>query len=92
MLNLLVSVSQWEREAIAERTAFVLQHKRLKREVYGHPPFGFRREDARLIEVPEELQALRVTERMRENGRSLRQIAEWLSANGFVLRQNGKKW
>ena len=27
MLNVLASVSQWEREAIAERTATAMQHK-----------------------------------------------------------------
>jgi DNA invertase Pin-like site-specific DNA recombinase len=35
VLNVLVSVAQWEREAIAERTAEALRHKRTTGQFYG---------------------------------------------------------
>jgi DNA invertase Pin-like site-specific DNA recombinase len=40
VLNVLVSVAQWEREAIAERTAEALRHKRAAGQVYGPVPLG----------------------------------------------------
>src|SRR5262245_49574260 len=35
VLNIMTAVAQWEREAIAERTAAVLRHKRAQRQVYN---------------------------------------------------------
>ena len=92
MLNVLASVSQWEREAIGERTAFVLGHKRQAREVYGQSPFGFRREGNRLVEVPIEKWALLTATRMRNTGTSFRRIGEWLAAQGLSPRQGGREW
>lgn len=41
VLNVLASVSQWEREAIGERTATVMQHKLARGEYTGgKPPYG----------------------------------------------------
>jgi len=42
VLNIMVSVSQWEREAIGERTRDALRHKRAKGERLGTVPFGYR--------------------------------------------------
>jgi site-specific DNA recombinase len=43
VVNMLGVVAQWEREAIGERTAEALAHKRRNGFVYGRTPFGFRR-------------------------------------------------
>ena len=40
VLNIMVSVSQWEREAIGERTRDAMRHKRAKGERVGTVPFG----------------------------------------------------
>src|SRR5471030_1073704 len=40
VLNIMVSVSQWEREAISERTRDALQHKRSQGERVGNIAFG----------------------------------------------------
>lgn len=45
VLNVLVSVSQWEREAIAERTSVALQHLRRKGVKMGRAPYGWRYSD-----------------------------------------------
>ncbi len=92
VLNLLASVSQWEREAVGERTSFALAHKRRNRLAYSKVPFGFRRQADSLLEVPEELWALQVGRRMRGDGISLRRIGEWLTSRGFTARQGGKTW
>src|ERR1017187_3547331 len=43
VLNIMVSVSQWEREAISERTRDVMQHKIKNNEWIGNTAFGHRR-------------------------------------------------
>jgi DNA invertase Pin-like site-specific DNA recombinase len=40
VLNVMMSVAQWEREAIGERTKDALRHKRLTGERVGTVPFG----------------------------------------------------
>lgn len=52
VVNMLGVVGQWEREAIAERTAAALSHKRQKRLAYGRTPFGFVRVGSALFEHP----------------------------------------
>jgi DNA invertase Pin-like site-specific DNA recombinase len=42
VLNIMVSVSQWEREAIGERTRDAMHHKRANGERVGTVPFGYR--------------------------------------------------
>src|ERR1035441_6225828 len=42
VLNIMVSVSQWEREAIGERTRDAMQHKKAKLEFNGNVPYGYR--------------------------------------------------
>ncbi len=91
MLNLLASVSQWEREAIGERTAIALGHKRSEWRVYGPAPFGWRREGDRLVPVLEEQDALSEMRRMAAAGATLRQIGEMLTARG-VTPHRGCGW
>lgn len=42
VLNIMVSVSQWEREAIGERTRDAMHHERANGERVGTVPFGYR--------------------------------------------------
>ena len=51
VLNVLVSVAQWEREAIGERTVAALAHKKTLGEHVGAPAFGYRVEGTGLVEV-----------------------------------------
>jgi site-specific DNA recombinase len=92
MLHLLASVSQWEREAISERTAFALGHKRRSGKAYGRVPFGFRRQGDDLIEIPEAQVAITKMRHMHEAGASLRQIAAMLTQSGLTPPQGGKAW
>jgi site-specific DNA recombinase len=92
MLNLLASVSQWEREAIAERTSFALAHKRRNGSVYGPVPFGYRRIGAKLA-VDDDQQALlaRIRE-MRDAGSSIRKVCAWLNNNGVKTPRGCSRW
>jgi site-specific DNA recombinase len=90
--NLMASVSQWEREAIGERTAFALGHKRRNRQAYGHTPFGYRREGDRLVEDRTQQAALAEARRMSDSGAKLREIGAALTATGVQTPQGGAEW
>lgn len=92
MLHLLGAVGQLEVRQVSERTKFALAHKRQRREAYGPVPFGFRREGNELIPEPNEQLALRVIQGMRQDGATLRGIAEWLTANSYKTKSGGSKW
>ncbi|HEV8339592.1 MAG TPA: recombinase family protein [bacterium] len=92
MLNVLASVSQWERESTAERTSSVLRHKRQHLEAYsGEVLYGFRRIGDRLEAVPNELETVARILRLRSQGLSLRRIAETL-AEAKVSTKKGGHW
>lgn len=89
VLNVLASVSQWEREAIGERTAVAMQHKVAEGEyVGGEPRYGFRVADdgVRLVAVEAEQAVLAEARRLRDGGLSLRAVARELDASGLRSR------
>ena len=73
VLNIMVSVSQREREAIGERTRDAMRHKRAKLEFNGNAPYGFRlAADERHVEPePGEQAVLQRIQRLRNSGKSL---------------------
>ena len=87
VLNVLASVSQWEREAIGERTAAVMRFKAAAGEYTGgQAPYGFRVEAGELVSVAGEQAVLAAAREARASGLSLRAIARALDARGFVTR------
>ena len=93
VLNIMVSVSQWEREAIGERTRDAMSHKRAKGERIGTVPFGFRMaEDGTLLEeAPAEQDVLGRIRQLKAAGRTMREIADELNRQGFTTRR-GTAW
>ncbi len=94
VLNVLASVSQWEREAIGERTAAAMQHKAsLGEYTGGELPYGFELapDGERLVENAEEQRVLGIARRLRNAGQSLRAVARTLNAEGFRSR-TGKEF
>lgn len=91
VVNMLGVVAQWEREAIGERTAAALSHKRSQGIAYGPTPFGYRREGVSLVPDAREQAALRAAIRMDRDGASFREIAAHLTASG-VKPHRGKAW
>jgi len=93
VLNIMVSVSQWEREAIGERTRDAMSHKRAKGERVGTLPFGFRMaaDGSRLEEEPAEQDILFRIRQLKAAGHTIRQIAEELNRQGFTTRR-GTAW
>lgn len=85
VLNVLVSVSQWEREAAGERTRAVLRHKADKGEAVSRAPRGLRIEGKRLVADPES-DGLRLAARARQlraAGMTFQAVADALDAEGF---------
>ncbi len=87
VLNVLASVSQWEREAVGERTAAVMQHKASQGEYTGgRAPYGFRVEAGRLVAVEAEQAVLTAVREARASGLTLRAIAASLESRGLLSR------
>lgn len=85
VVNILGAVSQWEREAIAERTSAALQHKKSQGEYTGGKvPFGFVVKDGALVEDAHQLAARDRMLDLHAQGLSVRKIAAALTAEGYV--------
>lgn len=91
VLNIMVSVSQWEREAIGERTRDAMRHKRAKLEYVGNAPYGYwLAPDGKHVEPePDEQAILQQIRRLRKAGKSLRRIAEQLNRAQIRTRSGG---
>jgi site-specific DNA recombinase len=104
ILNVVTSVAQWEREAIAERTTAVLRYKRDHNQVYNHPPFGYdrkergkwnaskKRHEAMLVPDPKEQLVILRIKRLRKQGKTLRVIADKLNAEKVPTKIKGGTW
>ena len=91
VMNLLATISQWERETIAERTSTALQYKKSENKKYcGITPFGFKNVDGLLIEVAEEQEALTMMRTMRNQGAPFYAIADKLNEMSIKPRKGGK--
>jgi site-specific DNA recombinase len=95
VLNILMSVSQWEREAIGERTRDALQHKRAQGERVGKIPFGFDLADDGINLIPnaQEQEGIEHLKRWKldQPHASLHQLARRLDAMG-VPTKSGQPW
>jgi DNA invertase Pin-like site-specific DNA recombinase len=93
VLNIMMSVSQWERETIGERTRDAMQHKKANGERVGTLPFGFRlsADSEHLEENEAEQQMLSRIQSLRTSGFTLQQIAEDLNRQGYTTRR-GSPW
>lgn len=93
VLNIMTAVSQWEREAIGERTRDAMRHKRSNGERVGNISYGSRLAgDGRHLEPDAGEQAvLAQAQRLRRAGTTLRGIAAALNQEGFRTRR-GTAW
>lgn len=90
VLNVLVSVAQWEREAIGERTAAALEQKKAQGEHVGGVAYGFRVEGAGLVQVEAEIRAIILIKQLREEGWTLQAIADELTRLGIPTKRGGR--
>lgn len=91
VLNLLASVSQWEREAIGERTRVALQHLQAQGAHIGSAPFGRAwTATGELVPVDDEIETVQLVRQLRHEGLSLREIADRLTADGRKTKRGGR--
>lgn len=89
VLNVLGSVSQWEREAIGERTSAAMRFKAGAGEfIGGGTPYGYRlaKDGTRLVTLPSEQRVVAAAKRLRARGLSLRAVASRLTRRGMRSR------
>jgi site-specific DNA recombinase len=93
VITIMGAVSQWEREAIGERTRDALSHKRSQGQRVGNIAFGSRlAHDGQHLEAePSEQAALVEIQRLRSQGTTLRGIAVVLNQGKFRTRC-GTEW
>jgi DNA invertase Pin-like site-specific DNA recombinase len=93
VLNIMTAVSQWEREAIGERTRDALSHKRKRGERVGNIPFGSKlADDGQHLEPdPDEQTTLNEIRSLRKRGTTMRDIATTLDQRAYQTRR-GTPW
>ena len=92
VLNVLMSVAQWEREAIGERTAVAMAHKRTCHEYTGGKvPYGWtlNADGVNLDPNDAEQAIIREAIQLRAGGLSLRKVGTELEARGMLPRSGG---
>lgn len=91
MLNMLLVFSQFEREAAAERTRAALQAKKSRRERLGASPLGYYTDEDKCLHVDhEEMGTVERARELRTLGKTLREIASILEAEGRKTKRGGK--
>lgn len=89
VLHVLVSVAQWERETIAERTVDALRHKKANGARLGAVPLGFRRDGDHFVEDPEEQRVVARARELAASGANQSAIARTLTAEGHRSKRGG---
>lgn len=92
VLNVMMTIFQWEREVIGERTKAGLQFKKGKGERVGQVPFGYDLDEdgVHLIPNAAEQEAIRVVQQLRTDGLSQRKIVDELNARGIPAKEGGQ--
>lgn len=94
VLNVLLSVAQWERETIGERTRDALRHKIAQNQRVGKVRFGYdlAEDGTSLVANEVEQNALGLIQKLRQSGLSLRGIAAELTARGVATKERRGTW
>ncbi len=90
VLNVLVSVAQWEREAIGERTSAALAHKKAIGEHVGAPAYGYQVQGTELVALDGELAIAERIIASRAAGATFATIADDLNAAGVPTKRGGR--
>jgi site-specific DNA recombinase len=88
-LNLMMTVFQWEREVISERTKAALGHKKSKGQPLGSARFGSNLTSSTLEFNQSELAVIKLILNLRAEGRTQKQIADHLNQNNIKSKRGG---
>lgn len=92
VLNIIMSVFQWERETISERTKDGLRHKKAKGERVGSVPYGkdLAADGVTLVDNAVEQHYLEWMKHLRKEGDGCAAIARWLNEQGVSTKKAGQ--
>jgi DNA invertase Pin-like site-specific DNA recombinase len=90
-LNMMASISQWEREVIGERTSAALQHKKAQGQHVGSAGLGYQMIEGALQEDAEEQEVLERIAELKAEGMTLRAMAKQLTVEGYQPKR-GERW
>jgi site-specific DNA recombinase len=93
VITIMGAVSQWEREAIGERTREALRHKMGNNQRVGTILYGHRlaADGCHLEREPNEVACMEAIQNLRSQGYSLRKVAHMLNESGLRTRR-GSVW
>jgi site-specific DNA recombinase len=92
ILSVMASVAQLEREQIIERCLTGRRHKRAKGGyIGGLPPYGYDRQEDKLILNPQEQEVLDIIRKRSRRGHSLYAIAKYLNEKNYPTK-TGAAW
>lgn len=91
VLNVLMSVAQWERETIGERTASAMAHMKAEGAYTGgRAPYGWQADsEGQLHPVATEQAAIVLAQQLHGEGHSLRRVGALLAEAGHLPRSGG---
>jgi DNA invertase Pin-like site-specific DNA recombinase len=97
LMNILMSVSQWEREETAERTSRAMQHMQARGEYTGGGvPYGYQlgpeneNGNRTLVEDAEEQKIIEAIKTYRDAGLTLAEVADRLAERGYTNRNDSQ--
>jgi site-specific DNA recombinase len=93
IVNMMGVISQWEREAIGERTKTAIQYKKARGEAYSsrYALYGYEKHDGRLVPVPYEQDTISLIMSMK-GSLTFAEICRALSRQGIRTRGGAVKW
>lgn len=92
MLGMVSVFAQFERELIAQRITDSLNRRKQTGKVYCRSVYGYKNVDGKLVEDIVEQQVITLMQVMKDEGKTLRQIAEYLNIQHYPLPRNAKTW
>ena len=91
IINILTTLSEWERKIVSERTITALNWLKINRKRLGAVSYGFDCLNGKLSPNPNEVEVIKKMVILRKRGKSYQKIACHLNAKG-IPSKNGGKW
>jgi DNA invertase Pin-like site-specific DNA recombinase len=93
IVNMMGVISQWEREAIGERTKTAIQYKKARGETYSsrYALYGYEKQDGHLVQMPYEQDTISQIMSMKDS-LTVADVCRELSSQGIRTRGGSVKW
>jgi site-specific DNA recombinase len=86
IFRVLAALAEFERDQLAERTKQAMRHMKAQGRVVGSIPHGYQRQFDNIVPNDAEQRVVGLVRELRENGKSLRAIADELTRRGAFNR------